>query len=532
MKAIVSSPTMNDLITIVEEGARANERSVDRFIEPIEGALRRAASRRHHIVFGRRGSGKTSLLRKAAADLTIDRRPIAYIDLEPYKGHQYPDVLITILIASFVSFKEWLETAAIYPANRTSFWKRLFGAIPLKPAFNRKEAKDLATRLQTVIADLETQLHLADNAELQQTIQHDHEQTLQGELTSSLGLKDTAQVGSKASEINKASRGSETQETFRRSKIDFLYRHIMEYQNIFKSLTKLAQGDAFLFLDDLYHIRRPDQAQLLDYFHRIVKGNNTWLKIGTIRHRSQWYVHSDSPIGLKLGDDADEINLDLTLEKYATAKDFLMTILNGLITESSNPSASQFIAEGGVDRLVLASGGVARDFLGIFRRSVDETRERLKRDPNHYRGPKIGAEDVNLAVGTYGDTKQEEFKRDTLEDRRKLERAFERIRGFCTDSANANCFLLDQDLSGEEIELIDELVDLRLIHLVRSRVTVREHVGRIYKAYMLDVSQYTGARKRRELEMLEFWRTGTREQLRRVSLVYDPNTQYKGSLNK
>jgi ABC-type molybdenum transport system ATPase subunit/photorepair protein PhrA len=37
------------------------------------------------LVFGRRGSGKSSLLRKAAADLTVDRRPIAFIDLETFK---------------------------------------------------------------------------------------------------------------------------------------------------------------------------------------------------------------------------------------------------------------------------------------------------------------------------------------------------------------------------------------------------------------------------------------------------------------
>ena len=196
-------------------------------------------------------------------------------------------------------------------------------------------------------------------------------------------------------------------------------------------------------MDDLYHIPRSDQAQLLDYFHRIAKGNNLWLKIGTIRHRSDWYLHSDPPIGVKLGDDAHEINLDLTLEKYALTKEFLIAILNGLIAECSAPPIHNFVADGAIDRLVLASGGVARDFLGIFRRSIDETRERRKRKPHHYRGPKIGAEDVNLAVGAYGETKQEEFKRNTLEDRIKLEGQFAKISDFCIDKANANCFLLE-----------------------------------------------------------------------------------------
>jgi hypothetical protein len=225
---------------------------------------------------------------------------------------------------------------------------------------------------------------------------------------------------------------------------------------------------------------------------------------------------------VKLGDDAHEIDLDLTLEKYALTKDFLIAILNGLISECVAPPIHDFVTDGAIDRLVLASGGVARDFLGIFRRSIDETRERRKL---HRKGPKIRAEDVNLAVGAYGETKQEEFKRDTLEDRMKLEGQFAKIIDFCINSANANCFLLDQDAEGEEIELINELVDLRLIHLVRSRITVSGRTGKIYKVFLLDVSQYTGERKRRYFKMVEFWRTGSREQLRRASLIYPLDEQ-------
>jgi hypothetical protein len=41
---------------------------------------------------------------------------------------------------------------------------------------------------------------------------------------------------------------------------------------------------------------------------------------------------------------------------------------------------------------------------------------------------------------------------------------------------------------------------------------------------MLDVSQYTASRKKRELEIIEFWRSDSTERLRRVSLIYsDPN---------
>lgn len=300
-------------------------------------------------------------------------------------------------------------------------------------------------------------------------------------------------------------------------------RKIIDYQAIFTQLYTIKNLDSFLFLDDLYHIIRNDQPNLLNYFHKIAKGNNLWIKIATIRNRTSWYVHTPQPIGVKIGDDIEEINLDLTLEKFSTLKEFLKTILNLYITETKAPKLTSIINESGVDRLVLSSGGVARDFLGLFRRSIDEARERLKKSNyQHPRGDKIGAEDVNIAAGNYGELKREEFQRDTLEDRKKLEECYNRIKFFCLDITKQNIFLVDQQLTGGEIDLLQELLDLRLVHQIRSRVTVSSRPGKIYKSFLLDVSQYTGERARRDVEMIEFWRDTEKEKLRRVSSIYDP----------
>src|SRR6185312_17069005 len=148
--------------TLVEESTRSSQEGVKRFIEPAQGTLRRAVNKRHHIIFGRRGSGKSSLLRKAAADLTVDRRPIAYVDLEIFKGHTYPDVLISILVSTLKEFETWLRTAAINPANKTSFWHKLFGTKPIRPAYKKSEIQDLVTEVQTRIDELQQQLYSSD----------------------------------------------------------------------------------------------------------------------------------------------------------------------------------------------------------------------------------------------------------------------------------------------------------------------------------------------------------------------------------
>jgi hypothetical protein len=86
-----------------------------------------------------------------------------------------------------------------------------------------------------------------------------------------------------------------------------------------------------------------------------------------------------------------------------------------------------------------------------------------------------------------------------------LERALLAIQDFCIKN-KVNCFLIERDTESRGHEVIGELVDLRFVHVVDSRTTVRDKPGKLYTAYMLDVSQYTGERRRREMEMIAFWR--------------------------
>jgi hypothetical protein len=129
---------------------------------------------------------------------------------------------------------------------------------------------------------------------------------------------------------------------------------------------------------------------------------------------------------------------------------------------------------------------------------------------------------VNVAAGEHEISKREELKRDAVDDQKQIEKQFDKIVDFCVDGAKANIFLLEKGAAGTEVNLIHELVDLRLIHLVRSRITVSKRPGKIFEGYMLDVSQYTGSRKRHNFEIVDFWQHEDTEGLRRVKLIYQP----------
>jgi hypothetical protein len=516
----LNSGEVHKLQNALTEAVRASEEGVQRFIEPADGTLRKALSKRPHLIFGRRGSGKTSLLRKAIAEHNLDRRPSAFVDLEPFKGHTYPDVLISVLMEFFRSLQLWLDEGAVARANQAKVWRRWFSQ-PRKKPLSRETARAISADVAAVLVDLEELLHSQDDVAIERRLLIAAKDASQSQASVSVSGPPVVPVraGLSAGEVSSQERTEEVLERLRRSKANYLHVRIPEFQRLLKRVVNLADADGLLILDDLYYIRRADQPFIVDYFHRLTKNQRLWLKVGTIRHRSSWYVRGDPAIGTKLGDDADEINLDITLEKYQTARTFLTRVF-GEIAEECDVNPNDLLTEGAVDRLVLASGGVARDFLSIANKSLGVARER----GSTYRGTKVNAEDVNQACGEHEGTKREELSSDASDDESTLIAEFERIRRFCLEEKHVNCFLVEKDLPTAGYGHIQELVDLRLLHLVKSRVTVkRDKPGKIYEAYLLDLSQYTGERKKRDIKIIEFWKTGAEDELRRTALIYTPS---------
>ncbi|MBN9382317.1 MAG: hypothetical protein J0H74_16225 [Chitinophagaceae bacterium] len=520
---------VDKLVIALEEGTRAGKGNVPKFIEPAVGTLSRALSKRHHIIFGRRGSGKSSLLFKSADDLAKTGNPVAFIDLEPFKGHHYPDIIISVLIATFQKYSIWLTTE-IEKDRGKRLWYTFF--ILKKYPENRSLKLTLQLEIDQTIIDLRAQLNLNNDAMLVQRVSEQNKEANDSKFKVGTDMQ-AAKLETAVGQTSENTISKEVKEEFRRNKQDYLLKKMLDFQHIFASLYSINNRDSYLFLDDLYHLVRVDQPDLIDYFHRISKGNNLWLKIGTIRNRTTWYKNTPQPTGVKLGDDADEIDLDLTLEKFSLSKSFLKSILNTYIQEAKAPKVDELLTDGAIERLVLASGGVTRDFLGLFRRSILEAKERVnKSGGKSVKGDKISAEDINIAAGTYGELKKDEFQMDAVEDKDRLESAFSRIKQFCLDKTKSNIFLIAQDASGTEVELIYELIDLRLIHYVKSRVTISGRKGLIYKGYLLDVSQYTGERTRKDIETIEFWKDSEKEKLRRASLIYINNGQLRGLKGK
>ena len=228
---LLDTPQVKSLARIVEESTRSTREGVKYFIEPAPGTLARAKNKRHHIVFGRRGSGKSSLLAKVTEDLTVNRTPIAYVDLEEFKGHSYPDVLLSVLIKTLQAFKTWLQSAAIHPATKSSFWEKYFGSKPKRGGFNRANTKALVDQIAQLTEELNQHLFSGEETKQQVSRKIGKEQKMETALSTSVSGGGAKIAGS----LNKSAvQNDEKQITteYTSRKIELLHRNIMRYKAI------------------------------------------------------------------------------------------------------------------------------------------------------------------------------------------------------------------------------------------------------------------------------------------------------------
>ena len=270
-------------------------------------------------------------------------------------------------------------------------------------------------------------------------------------------------------------------------------------------------------LDDFYHVPADDQPDVLAYLHQVVKNLNIYLKICGVRHRLSPFVEGDPPRGMQIGQDA----ADITLERFQAAQTFLEKVLSGICEPLGIP-IDVLLTDGGRQRLVLGSGGVARDYLYLTQNALRNASERA---PNPSRAHnRIGAEDVNEAAAELSALKQQDLARDAGPNADAVRQRLSDVAKFCLDVNGTNVFLVEgtnlqeQDW-GKEIQA---LADLRLVHQIGNlSVQTGSYRGRRFVGFTLDLSNWTGTRSEK-IRQIEFWTTDGREQARRARLIYAP----------
>jgi len=465
------SAKVERLITLLEEAKRASREATQYFVEPAPDTLRKSTTRRHHLIFGRRGSGKTSLLHKAEADLLACGSPVAFIDMDRNKSLAYADVLVTSLRAIMRAYGRWLEKA--HPS-----------------------LESLRDRFASAEKELEQLLLNEDEVAHSQSNEVAHEQASSTKGGVGFGFSGFG-AGVKGRRATEESSSLHAGARFTSKKVDQINRRCLFYRDLLEELTAEIGQEAFVMVDDLYHLRLSEQARVLGFLHGLVKGTNVWLKIGTVRKRSRWYFQDGSqPIGIKTGDDADEIVLDRPLELISETKEFLLAVLRVFLGEAGL-KVEDFLSRDSQDRLMRASGGVPRDFLNILATAIRMAKQRVNNAQGNT-SKLVITEDIYEAVEFLGKSKMEEFNEEVPnEERHHLQDMVQRMVSHCFKTKYP-FFLIETGRDPSLVNVTANLEDLKLIHCINRRIN-RNNTS--YSAYMLDMSLHVAQRRQATIKM-------------------------------
>ncbi len=315
-------------------------------------------------------------------------------------------------------------------------------------------------------------------------------------------------AGAKGSE--KQSNEVTSSETIQSSKEEYLERSLTDFRAILIGASREI-GGGFVFLDEFYRVNRADQPLVLGYMHRLVKDTDFWLKVGSVRYWTTPYSGGSPPRGMQETQDANVISLDRGLQLVDSTGTFLETILTN-IAKPSTADIRKLLTNGALNRLVLASGGVARDYLRLAAQAIHQARNR---GPSAKVGShRVMAEDVNQAAGQTAPAKLNDLPQDAPEEAATLEVLLADLTEFCR-ARKAAYFLVDNQDAGLASK-IDQLQDLRFAHLLFESETVPDEGSRRHKVLLLDVS-HLSAQRAHEVDF-EGWQE--RENRRRRQLVY------------
>ena len=142
-----------------------------------------------------------------------------------------------------------------------------------------------------------------------------------------------------------------------------------------------------------------------------------------------------------------------------------------------------------------------RDYLTLSANAINQARTREK-------ARLVGVQDVGKSAGQIAEIKISELEEDGASTEGMLNRikGLDQILTFCKEK---NCAFFridfrDRDDHSEEYRIIKELMDGRLIHLVRASLSDIQEQGRKYEVYMLDLSQFSSERFKLRIKTLDF----------------------------
>ncbi|MDF2438988.1 MAG: hypothetical protein K0Q95_3364 [Bacteroidota bacterium] len=349
----------------------------------------------NHLIIGRRGSGKTSLLIKLIEEIKKTNGLVITIDMQS-KNRQSSDLpLLEILTKLIKECKLHLEAHKDWQPYLTRKAQiKYYSIVALYKGLTKKdlwtnetiELDKLYNALTAIVNHLELITKTPNGACIKISKLNKESNSKSGKLS----VKSAISADAKYLEIIKASASVDCSYTLINEKEDvssknFEYTLVYSKQEALNELKgdiiatiesffKIIKKPVYLILDDFYQIPIINQPYIFQYLHDINKETSSSafsFKVCLVPHRFKLNEENNKILSHK--DDFSTINLDRDFYELEDNKDLLFKILCGLdpsLEFTSTRITKLFHDSLLINDCIRASGALPRYFLDVFSHMV------------------------------------------------------------------------------------------------------------------------------------------------------------------
>lgn len=269
----------------------------------------------------------------------------------------------------------------------------------------------------------------------------------------------------------------------------YAYINLLEATSILQKIADIFFPHKIWLIFDEFSELLPDlQIVLADILRRVIcPVRGITFKIGAIEHRSYFrrVITGSNYLGIELGADVATINLDELMvfgNNHASSLTFFRDLLfqrvntilplENRIANSDDLVKSLFTQESCFEELVLAAEGVPRDFFNVLHKAIML---------DYYN--RISIPIIRKAARNWFD----EDKRGSISAIPNTSGLLDWIISDVINTRQARAFMLK---SNENDNLINYLYDARILHIIKQNVSSKDTPGMRYNVYSIDYGCY------------------------------------------
>lgn len=456
------------------ERQRDTNKIINSYVEV--GILPQLLNNNNQILYGRRGTGKTHILKYLENEYreNIDKT-VCYIDCRILgSSPQFSDTSLSLSHRCSSLFIDVLN----------EIYDSLLNHIVYEPNENSELALNSLDEFSK-----------ASIGEIQKSKRIIRKDSHSSQTSRTSGFKiSNKDIGFTSAKTKDANNGNEKTTSFDKEEYEKIIFPDLNYY--LKKVLQYAHTELILIIDEWSAIPIDIQPFLAEFFKKsFIPSPQITLKIGALEYRSSFTIPREKHnyVGFELGSD---ISTNLDIDEYYVfdrnpteiTKVFTEILYKHVISElpknylednHSIKTANQFIqgvfsGKPAFNELVRASEGVIRDFINIFNLAFfDAQRKGLK----------------NIDKKTIIESGRQWFENDKSKNldeilHQKIRLIIDEVIG----NKKARSFLVSREL--ERHPIIQQLFDARVIHLVKKGYSDKDNPGVRYNIYSLDYGTY------------------------------------------